>query len=91
MEEKLSSVLLEAGEYLADRLSLGLAERGLPSELSVFLDGHRVVVASHSAALRKAEVGRAGCPPKAIMEGLARDGVPQVLQTLVERLGSVRL
>lgn len=91
MEESLSDALLVAGERLAEALRLGLSELSRPSEIHVVLDGNRIVVASQSAALREEEVGRVGCPPKAIMEGFAREAVPNVLQAFVERLGSIEL
>jgi hypothetical protein len=91
VEESLSHALLAAGERLADALRRGLSEYGLPSEIHIVLDGDRVIVASRSAELRRHEVGQAGYPPGAIMEGIARDAVPEVLQAFVERLGGTTL
>jgi hypothetical protein len=91
VEESLRDGLLAAGESLAEVLRLGLSERGRPSDFSVFLNGNKVVVASRSADLRDDEVGRVGSPPKGIMEGVARDAIPHILQTFVERVGSTRL
>jgi hypothetical protein len=64
----------------------GLFGRGLPHEVSVLIDGERVVIASRSGAVRDAEVGTPCSPPKAPMEGIARDATQALLHTIVAKL-----
>ncbi len=91
MEESLKDALLQAGEHLAEAMRAGLSAQGLPSELCVFVEDGRVVVASRSAALRKAELGTAGVAPRAAMEGTARVAAAQTVRDLARHLkGFVR-
>ncbi len=86
MDESLSDSLLAAGERLAEAMRTGLAAQGLPSELTVLVDGGRVVIASRSAAVRDAEVGTACRPPRALMESVARDTAPDLLRAISAKL-----
>ena len=91
MEESLKDALLQAGEHLAEAMRAGLSAQGLPSELCVFVEDGRVVVASRSAALRKVEVGAAGMAPRGAMEGTARVAAALAVRVLSEHLeGFVR-
>ena len=78
--------LLAAGEQLAEAMRTALAARGLPSDLCVMVDGGRVVVASRSAAVRRAELGEPGIAPGAAMEGAAREAAPLLVHALAGRL-----
>jgi hypothetical protein len=91
LEELLNDVLLEAGERLAEALRAGLAEQGLPDELHVRLDAGRVVVASRSHRVREAELGKAGVPPTALMEGIAQESAPLLVALLENRLKGFRV
>jgi hypothetical protein len=86
LEESLKDALLQAGEHLAEAMRTGLSAQGLPSELCVIVEDGRVVVASRSVALRKAELGWAGSPPRGAMEGAARVAATQVVKVLARHL-----
>ena len=89
MEESLKDALLQAGEHLAEAMRAGLSAQGLPSELCVFVQDGRVVVASRSVALRKAEIGSAGVAPRAAMEGTARVAAAQAVRVLSRHIGGL--
>jgi len=84
VEESLKDALLSAGERLSEALRMGLSERGLPNDVCVVLNGDKVVVASRSNAIRDAELGSAGVPPRPILESIARDAAPAVLLAFSE-------
>jgi len=86
LEESLSDALLAAGERLAEAMRMRLSAHGLPSELTVLVEGERVVIASRSGAVRDAEVGIASKPPRATMERIAREAAPDLLQVISTRL-----
>ncbi len=89
MEETLKDALLQAGEHLAEAMRAELSAQGFPSELCMFVEDGRVVVASRSAALRKAEVGSAGVAPRAAMEGAARGAAAQAVRVLRQHLNGI--
>lgn len=86
LEESLSEALLAAGELLAEAMRMELSARGLASELTVLVEGERVVIASRSAAVRDAEVGTASRPPAPMMESIAREAAPDLLLAISARL-----
>jgi len=90
VDEGLMDALLAAGETLAEVLRAGLAARGLPGELSVRVEGSRVVVASRAPEVRAAELGAPGRPPSAPVETLARCAAGEIARTLRDVLGSAR-
>jgi hypothetical protein len=86
LEESVKDALLQAGEHLAEAMRAGLSAQGLPSELCVIVEDGRVVVASRSAVLRKAELGSAGVPPRGAMEETARAAATQAVGILARHL-----
>ncbi len=86
MEESLSDALLAAGEQLAEAMRLGLSAHGLPSELSVLVEGERVVIASRSGVVRDAEVGTASTPPMGTLESIAREATPALLYAISAKM-----
>jgi plasmid stabilization system protein ParE len=90
LEERLTDSLLAAAELLAEALRAGLSEQGLPNDLFLRRDGKKVIIASRSAQVREWELGRAGMPPTALMESIARDSAPMVVDLLATRLKGFR-
>ena len=88
MEESIKDALLQAGEHLAEAMRAGLSAQDLPGELCVIVEDGRVVVASRSVALRKIELGAAGLPPRAAMEGAARSAAANTVRRFAEHLQS---
>jgi hypothetical protein len=90
LEEWVNDALLEAGECLAEALRAGLIEKGLPGDLHVRLDAGKIVIASRSHQVRDSELGKAGVPPTALMEGIARESAPMVVELLAARLKGIK-
>ncbi len=82
----MKDALLQAGERLAEAMRVGLSAEGLPGEVCLIVEDGRVVVASRSAMVRKAEFGSAGVQPRAVMEGAARAAVGHVVRRLAQDL-----
>jgi len=85
----LSAALLAAGERLAEAMRTGLCRQGLPSELTVLVEGERVVIASRSGAVRDAEIGTAATAPTAMMENIAREAAPDLIREISAKLQDV--
>ncbi len=81
--------MASAGECLAEAMHAKLGDAGLPSDLHVLFDDGRVVVASRSDSVRKAECGSASGSPKALLEAAARDSLPRVLQEIAHHVKGV--
>jgi len=91
LEETLSDALLAAGEQLAEAMRIGLSAQGLPSELTVLVEGERVLIASRSGAVRDAEVGTVSRPPTAMMESMAREASAALVHAISAKLRAAGL
>ncbi len=82
----MKDALLAVGERLGEALRVGLSAEGLPDEVCLIVEDGRVVVASRSAAVRRAELGAAGQAPRGAMERLARGAASHVVRALAQDL-----
>lgn len=73
MEEDLSAALAAAGALVAEAVRRRLQDAGLPDDVCVSAAGGRIMIASASSALREAELGRPGAPPRSYVSGAARE------------------
>jgi hypothetical protein len=86
LEESVKDALLAAAEHLAEAVRAHLLARGLPDDVCLRVEDGRVVVASRSQVVRRAELGAAGAPPLGVMEGAARDVAPDLARRIAAHL-----
>jgi hypothetical protein len=86
LDESVRQALAVAGEQLADAVRQGLSAHRLRADLHMVQDADRVRVVSSSRDVHAAETGRAGQPPSAPMESVARRVAPQIVCALAAHL-----
>jgi hypothetical protein len=86
MDEDLKAALSAAGESLALAVRAELSARGLPDDVHVLVGDGRVVIGSASRAVKEAELGRVGTPPRPSMEMAGYRGAVEALDGVAAAL-----
>ena len=87
MEATLSDILEQVGGLLADAVGARLREHGLPEAVEFVRSQGRVTVASRSRQVRVAEIGTVEQPPRAALQGAAREVEASLVAHIARGMG----